>query len=293
MAQYKVPQDVEADDKLLGPFSFRQLIYLFVAGGLIALAFALFQIFPLLVVIPAPFIIFFLILALPLKKDQPMETYLAALVSFYLKPNKRFWNPGQRDSTITIIAPKKIEGPRIRNLSEDEASHRLSFLADVVDSEGRSVTGNWNGAVKDEYLAEASATPDMFESYSSQNLGSRANTQTASHHAEVVKQMRAAIEKNEGLEKQPPTISHNYAPQSGPSSFTVTATPATPTSPIIQPITPSKPQSNPGPKEPENPAKVAAMRELASNKDYTVATIAKEAHRIKKSNDNEVYISLH
>ena len=36
MAQYKVPQDVEADDKLLGPFSFRQFVYLLIAGGLIA-----------------------------------------------------------------------------------------------------------------------------------------------------------------------------------------------------------------------------------------------------------------
>ena len=56
MAQYKVPQDVEADDKVLGPFSFRQLIYLFVAGGLIALAFALFELFQLLAIIPIPFI---------------------------------------------------------------------------------------------------------------------------------------------------------------------------------------------------------------------------------------------
>ena len=31
MAQYKVPQDVEAEDKLIGPFSFRQFIYLGVA----------------------------------------------------------------------------------------------------------------------------------------------------------------------------------------------------------------------------------------------------------------------
>ncbi|MCF0232804.1 MAG: PrgI family protein, partial [Enterococcus sp.] len=38
MAQYKVPQNVEADDKLLGPFSFRQFIYLLVAAGGIALA---------------------------------------------------------------------------------------------------------------------------------------------------------------------------------------------------------------------------------------------------------------
>ena len=65
MAQYKVPQDVEADDKLLGPFSFRQFVYLLVVGGCIALAIGLFQIFPLLAIIPLPFIILFAALALP------------------------------------------------------------------------------------------------------------------------------------------------------------------------------------------------------------------------------------
>ena len=44
MAQYKVPQDVEAEDKLLGPFTFRQFIYLMIAGGLIAVGFLLFKI---------------------------------------------------------------------------------------------------------------------------------------------------------------------------------------------------------------------------------------------------------
>ena len=75
MAQYKVPQDVEADDKLLGPFSFRQFVYLLIAGGLIALAVGLFQLFPLLAIIPLPPVLLFVALALPLKKDQPMETY--------------------------------------------------------------------------------------------------------------------------------------------------------------------------------------------------------------------------
>ena len=46
MAQYKVPQDVEADDKLLGPFNFRQFIYLLIVAALIALAWALGQLFP-------------------------------------------------------------------------------------------------------------------------------------------------------------------------------------------------------------------------------------------------------
>ena len=43
MAVYKVPQDVEADDKLIGPFGFRQFIYLLMVAGLIALAWALAQ----------------------------------------------------------------------------------------------------------------------------------------------------------------------------------------------------------------------------------------------------------
>ena len=61
MAQYKVPQDVEADDKLIGPFSFRQFVYLLVAAGLIALAVGMFQLFPLLAIIPLPFAFFFLL----------------------------------------------------------------------------------------------------------------------------------------------------------------------------------------------------------------------------------------
>lgn len=41
MAVYKVPQDVEAEDKLLGPFSFKQFVFLMIAVAALALAFAL------------------------------------------------------------------------------------------------------------------------------------------------------------------------------------------------------------------------------------------------------------
>ena len=106
MAQYKVPQDVEADDKLLGPFSPRQLVFLGIAIGAGALAWFLFTIFPLLAIIPVPIVIFFGALALPLKKDQPMEAYVFALIRFYFKPNKRIWFPGQRESTILSLRQK-------------------------------------------------------------------------------------------------------------------------------------------------------------------------------------------
>ena len=66
MAVYKVPQDVEADDKLIGPFSFRQFIYLIIVALSIAAAWGLGQLFIPLAIIPLPLIIFFGALALPL-----------------------------------------------------------------------------------------------------------------------------------------------------------------------------------------------------------------------------------
>ena len=41
MAVYRVPQDVEAEDKLLGPFSFKQFVFLIIAVGFFGIAWAL------------------------------------------------------------------------------------------------------------------------------------------------------------------------------------------------------------------------------------------------------------
>lgn len=139
MAVYKVAQDVEADDKLIGPFSFRQFIYLIIVALSGALAWGLSRIFIGLAIIPLPIILFFGALALPLRKDQPMEIYLAAILSFYLKPHKRLWEPDGVESLVEITAPKVVEVQRTKTLSQDETERRLSFLADIADTEGWAV----------------------------------------------------------------------------------------------------------------------------------------------------------
>lgn len=211
MAQYKVPQDIEADDKLIGPFSFRQFVYLIVAAGLGFVAFLFFQIFPLLVIIPIPFIIFLIVLALPLKKDQPMETYLSAIVDFYLKPQKRVWMPGQVENTITITAPKKTEDNRTKNLSQEEAGRRLSFLADIVDTEGYAIK---DSNLRDDIASEAAATQDIFETSQTFNIDRNLARSTENHLAQVVNQMHTAInsaptapQTTEQTTPQPPVIS--------------------------------------------------------------------------------------
>ncbi len=196
MAQYKVPQDVEADDKLIGPFSFRQFVYLLIAGGLVATAVGLFQLFPALAIIPVPFVFFFLALALPLKKDQPMETYLAAIVQFYLKPRSKIWMPGQKENPILITAPKKVDDYLTRDITSEEATHRLSFLADIVDTEGYAIKGAGANPMREDLMAEANAMPDMFETYQSQVINRVIDQDKMSRHQSAVNEMREAIKRN-------------------------------------------------------------------------------------------------
>jgi len=167
MAVYKVPQDVEADDKLIGPFSFRQFVYLIIVAIAGAIAWGLGTLFIPLAVIPLPVILLFGALALPLRKDQPMEIYLAAVVSFYLKPRKRLWQPDGIQSLVEITAPKTVEVQRTKNLSQTEAEQRLSYLANIVDTQGWAVRGIASAApdsslTSDAYF-EAQQTEDILD----------------------------------------------------------------------------------------------------------------------------------
>lgn len=201
MAQYKVPQDVEAEDKLLGPFTFRQFIYLMITAGLIAIAVALFNVNPGLCVIPLPFIIFFAVLALPLKKDQPMETYFAAIVSFFLKPHQRVWTPGEPNSVIEITAPKIVEQPRYRDISGEEASHRLSFLADVVDTEGFAVSDDSN--FHEDFVDENYDVDDMFERDSNSPINRIMNDSHITHRQTIYNNMQSNIAQANTSQQSP------------------------------------------------------------------------------------------
>ena len=293
MAQYKVPQDVEAEDKLLGPFTFRQFVYLLIAAAGIAGAWGLFQLFPLLALIPLPFVFFFGILALPIRKDQPMETYLAALVSFYLKPNRRIWTAGQRESTIKITAPKKIEKSRIRDITEEEASHRLSFLATIVDTEGYAIRGD--SAMKEEYAAEADTIEDVLDADNPVIDRIIEQEQTA-RKQELVAQMRTAINRADNLTNDqsapaPAPQPINTMPLPQPQTFEPRPIQAPGANynpaPMPEPATMPMPTPTPQPNIQQltqaslNQAAInQQMQNLANNNTFTIQTIAQQANRI-------------
>lgn len=146
MATHKVPQDVEADDKLLGPFSLKQFIFIVLGIGFGWLTFFFFtQVHPIAAIIWLPPTLFFMILGGYQRKDQPVEIYLASALRFYTKPRKRRWDQEGYDERVKVTAPPKVEHNYTKPFGSEEAISRLSNLSRMMDSRGwaSKIASDW------------------------------------------------------------------------------------------------------------------------------------------------------
>ncbi len=139
MATYKVIQDIESEDKLLGPLTLRQFIY---AAMVIMMGFIAFKLAPVSILLVLPFIppmLFFGLLAAPFGQVQSSEVWLLAKIQFFLKPRRRIWNQSGVLDLVTITAPKRIERSLTDGLTQTEVKSRLQALANTIDSRGWAV----------------------------------------------------------------------------------------------------------------------------------------------------------
>lgn len=139
MATYKVIQDIEAEDKLVGPLSLRQFIYAIIVILLCVASWYLAHVAIWLPIPLLPFIVLFGLLAAPFMQDQPSEIWLLAKIRFILKPRLRIWDQDGLQELVTVTAPKNVERHLTDNLSQTEVKSRLQALANTIDSRGWAV----------------------------------------------------------------------------------------------------------------------------------------------------------
>lgn len=310
MAEYKVAQDVEAEDKLIGPFSFRQFIYLIIVAIAGATAWGLAQIFIPLAVIPLPVIFLFGALALPLRKDQPMEVYLAAVVLYFLKPRKRIWNPDGVESLVEITTPVEVEVQRTKDLAQDEVERRFSYLADIADTGGWSIRHVAppppvdNSMAPDQYFAAQQVEDTLGETG-----GVAHNFDKLISDADTARRQRMVEQMQHAAENPAPSASSTSNSSNQNDSNSVLRYSPYPTihQSVISPIGSQSPPpagSAPQPSAasaqttPDTSAKPVSddIISLANNSDLSIQTIQREASRIQhkeEADDGEVFISLH
>ncbi len=242
MATYKVIQDVEAEDKLVGPLTLRQFIYAAiaaVAGWLAFIALTKGAAFMLVLLLPIMLLAGFL--AAPWGGDQPTEIWAVAKLRFYLKPRRRIWDQSGTKELVTITVPKHIERQLTNGLNQTEVRSRLNALANTIDSRGWAVKNvNVNVATMQAQVQEPSdrlvdgstlpvsgsatdVTPadDMMDEQANpvaQNLDSMMSKSADQHRQALLQQMKQDPAQTPSVDQPSPTTAQTPQTPGSPTS---------------------------------------------------------------------------
>ncbi len=136
MATYRVPQDVEAEDKLVGFLSLKQFIFVLVMVASLWMCWMLAKINIALIIIPLPIAIVSGVLGLYQRSDQPVEVFLASWLRFKLKPRVRKWDQEGLEERVIITVPKFVQKVYTKGLTQQQVDSRLNQLSSMLDSRG-------------------------------------------------------------------------------------------------------------------------------------------------------------
>jgi hypothetical protein len=137
--QFRVPQFIDVEDKLFGPLTFRQFIYLL---GCSAIAFVIYSFIPFKfigVILAMPVFAFGLALAFVKINNKPFLFTLEAAFNYYIKDQLYIWKKVPKKG---VVKKEEVEEEEISNaflpkLSESKLKE-LSWGLDVYDSNNNS-----------------------------------------------------------------------------------------------------------------------------------------------------------
>ncbi len=204
MAVHKVPQDVEAEDKFLGPLSFKQFLF---GGGTVISGYMIFlglskNIWPLSVVFFFPFLAFAM-LTFPWSKEQPTELWLAARIRFFIKPRRRIWDQTGLKDLVNVTAPIHQTHALTDGLSATDVQGRLSALATMVDSRGWAVKNHMGSSA---VLEELDVSDRLVDAPVIRNKAVQLEEETLpdvldDHSGTIARQFETMIDKSETKHK--------------------------------------------------------------------------------------------
>ncbi len=130
--QFRTPQFIEIEDKIFGPFTFKQFIYML--GG-IFMAYISFKALPLLIGVPLGLGGAALAAALAFYKvnNRPFITVLQAWVKYKIASKLYIWHKASQKASSQATAVKKKAGQEPEKLSGSRLKD-LSWSLDVIDA---------------------------------------------------------------------------------------------------------------------------------------------------------------
>lgn len=135
--QFSVPQFIDVRDKIFGPLTLQQFLYIVAAVGLGLIEYFAFSV-PVFVILVIPTAAFFGAMAFYQINGRPFYFFLINGFNFLIHPTNRLW---KRDPTLPRIKtgdsgvrPEKIQRGELKKEGLDRLGHILDFEVKLGES---------------------------------------------------------------------------------------------------------------------------------------------------------------
>lgn len=113
--RFKVPQNIDIEDRILGPLTMVQFIYAVVGGGICYVIYMSIP-SPFSYFLVAPIALFVIALIFVKINERSFLDFLIALIEFSSTPKQRVWHHGDiPDLGIEVYQTKKQTGPAVQS----------------------------------------------------------------------------------------------------------------------------------------------------------------------------------
>ena len=132
--QFKVPQNIDLEDKIVGPLTLIQFLYLLAGGVIDYLLFLSLKGSYIFWVLAVPVSILALALAFLKIQDQPLSYFIKAGLIYLQRPKKRLWLRQGLQMPIIKAGPQKQEKEEIIAPKRRIEKSELEKLAQMLDT---------------------------------------------------------------------------------------------------------------------------------------------------------------
>ncbi len=133
--QFQVPKNIDLEDKIVGPLTLRQFLYVLVGG---AISYSIFKKMAvpggntqLAMMISLPIALFSMALAFVKIQGQPLTEFLMALFTFMSRPRQRIWKRHDQEQGLVLDENKKVEKANVSKKAMN--IKEVSDLTNILD----------------------------------------------------------------------------------------------------------------------------------------------------------------
>lgn len=110
--QYQVPQFVDIEDRIIGPLTLKQFLYLAFAGALLFVFWFLF-VFYIWIIIALPIAALAATFAFLKINDRPFVYFFLAFIRYFTKPKLYIFSSAPKEIKKELVPEKQTEAPKI------------------------------------------------------------------------------------------------------------------------------------------------------------------------------------